>query len=321
MRAVVREQYGDSSVLRVVDRDLPALKDDGVLVRVAAAGVNMADWHLMAGRPTIARLALGLRAPRNPALGIDLAGTVEAVGPGVTKLRVGDRVFGTADGAFAELAATRERRVLPLPDEVPFGAAAATPTAGFAALTALRTARVQSGGQVLVLGAGGGVGSIAVQLAVAAGAHVTASTSAGKFDMVRTLGAAEVLDRAEPVAPGAGFDSVIVTGGLTPLSVLRQLLAPRGTLALVGGEGGGDVIGGGLSRQLHALAIDPFVRHRLRSVVSTENPDGLALLSEALADGSLRPVVERSWPLAEVAAAIDHVAAGAARGKVVLTVG
>lgn len=320
MRAVVHEKYRDSDVLELTEQGPPPLADDGVLVRVAVGGVNMADWHLMSGRPTVARLVLGVRAPRKPGVGVDLAGTVEAVGPAVTGLHVGDRVFGAADGAFAELAATREHRLTRIPDGVSFQAAAATPMAGTTALHALRTGRVTVGSRVLVLGAGGGVGSMAVQLAVAAGARVTGVTSAGKLDLVRSLGAAEVIDRADVAAWGTGYDAVIVTGGLTPLSALRRLLGPRGTLALVGGEGGGTVIGGGLRLQLRAAVVDPFVRQRLRGVVSKENPADLARLRDALADGSLAPAIERSWPLVEVAAAIDHIATGGTRGKVVLIV-
>ncbi|WP_282948807.1 NAD(P)-dependent alcohol dehydrogenase [Cellulomonas endometrii] len=320
MRAVVRERYGDSSVLRVVDRELPAPTADGVLVRVATAGVNMGDWHLMTGLPSVARLALGVGGPRRPGLGMDLAGTVEAVGPEVTGLRVGDRVVGCGDGAFAEVAASRERRLAVLPAGVPFEVAAAVPTAGTTALHALRGGRVAAGSRVLVLGAGGGVGSLAVQLAARAGAHVTAAASRGKLDAVRDLGSATVVDRADTAALGTGYDAVLVTGGLTPLRDLRRLLAPRGALVLVGSEGGGTVVGGGLARQARAALLDPLVRHRLRSVVSRENPADLATLRNALADGSLVPAVERSYPLDEAGAAIDHLAAGAARGKVVLAV-
>jgi NADPH:quinone reductase-like Zn-dependent oxidoreductase len=306
-------------VLQVVDVDLPAPAGDGVLVRVEAAGVNMGDWHLMTGLPSVARLALGLRGPRQPGLGRDLVGTVAAAGPDVTALRVGDRVVGTADGAFAEVAASRQGRLAVLPAEVPAAAAAAVPTAGTTALHALRSGRVVAGARVLVLGAGGGVGSLAVQLAVRAGADVTAATSRDKLAAVGALGAARVVDRASGEL-GTGYDAVLVTGGLTPLRDLRALLAPRGTLVLVGAEGGGSVVGGGLARQARAALLDPFVRHRLRSVVSRDNPADLATLRDALADGSLLPAVERTYPLDGAAAAIDHLASGAARGKLVLAV-
>lgn len=322
MRAVLRDGYGDTSVLRVGGRTLPAPAGDGVLVRVAAAGVNMADWHLMTGLPRVARLALGLRAPRDPGLGRDLAGVVEAVGPDVAGLRPGDRVVGTADGAFAELAATRERRLAPLPAHVPAAAAAAVPTAGTTALHALRTGRVAAGSRVLVLGAGGGVGSLAVRLAVLAGAHVAAATSPAKAGALAGLGAAAVLDRGDPAALAAGgpYDAVLVTGGLTPLRDLRRLLTPRGTLVLVGAEGGGTLVGGGLARQARAALLDPWVRHRLRSVVSRDNGPDLARLRDLLAAGELAPVLEPAVPLDGAAAAVDHVASGAARGKVVLAV-
>jgi NADPH:quinone reductase-like Zn-dependent oxidoreductase len=306
-------------VLQVVDVDLPAPAGDGVLIRVEAAGVNMGDWHLMTGLPSVARLALGLGRPRQPGIGRDLVGTVAAAGPDVTALRVGDRVVGTADGAFAEVAASRQGRLAVLPADVPAAAAAAVPTAGTTALHALRSGRVVAGSRVLVLGAGGGVGSLAVQLAVRAGADVTAATSRDKQAVVGALGAARVVDRASADL-GAGYDAVLVTGGLTPLRDLRPLLAPQGTLVLVGAEGGGSVVGGGLARQARAAVLDPFVRHRLRSVVSRDDPADLATLRDALADGSLVPAVERTYPLGGAAAAIDHLSSGAARGKVVLAV-
>lgn len=318
MRAVVRERYGDTSVLRVVDRDDPVPTDDQVLVDGAVGGVNMADWHLMTGLPSVARLAFGPRAPREPGIGRDLAGTVAAVGPEVTGLAVGDAVFGTAPAAFAQRAVTRERALARVPEGVPMAAAAAVPTAGTAALHALRVARVTTGSRVLVLGAGGGVGSLAARLAVLAGAHVTAATAAAKRDTVARLGVDAVVDRADSGAWGSGYDAVLVTGGLYPLRELRRPLGPRGSLALVGAEGGGDVLGGGLVRQLRAVLLSPWTRQRLVSVVSRDNPADLERLRLLLADGSLAPVVERSYPLADVAAAIDHVASGAARGKVVL---
>jgi NADPH:quinone reductase-like Zn-dependent oxidoreductase len=318
MRAVVRERYGDTSVLRVVDRDDPVPTGDQVLVDGAVGGVNMADWHLMTGLPSVARLAFGPRTPREPGIGRDLAGTVAAVGPDVTGLAVGDAVFGTAPAAFAQRAVTRERALARIPDGVPMVVAAAVPTAGTAALHALRAARVTAGSRVLVLGAGGGVGSLAARLAVLAGAHVTAATAAGKQETVARLGVDVVVDRADSGAWGSGYDAVLVTGGLYPLRELRRPLAPRGSLALVGAEGGGDVLGGGVVRQLRAVLLSPWTRQRLVSVVSRDNPADLERLRQLLADRSLDPVVERSYPLDDVAAAIDHVASGAARGKVVL---
>lgn len=321
MRAVVRERYGDTSVLRVVERELAPPRGDEVHVRVAAAGVAMGDWHLVAGLPSVMRLVTGLRAPREHGVGLDLAGTVEAVGPDVAGLRPGDRVLGCGRAAFAETAVTRARRVATLPDHVPFAVAAAVPTSGTTALHALRTGRVGAGARVLVLGAGGGVGTLATRLAVLAGADVTAATA--RTDVAAALagyGAAVVDRTAGPAALGAGYDAVLVTGGLTPLGDLRALLAPRGTLVLVGAEGGGRVLGG-LTRQLAAAARDPWTRQRLRSVVSRENPADLARLRDLLADGSLAPVLDRTFPLAEAGAAIDRLASGAARGKVVLAVG
>jgi NADPH:quinone reductase-like Zn-dependent oxidoreductase len=280
----------------------------------------MADWHLMTGLPRVARFAFGLRVPHETGLGTDLAGTVVAVGPEVTTLRVGDRVLGAAEVAFADRALSRERRLAVLPDHVPADLAAAVPMAGTTALHALRTGRVVAGSRLLVLGAGGGVGSLTVQLAVRAGAEVTAATTPEKQDLLRGLGAHAVVDRTRPETLGTGYDAVVVTGGLTPLRRLRALLAPRGTLVLVGGEGGGTVLGGGLRLQARATVLDPFVRQRLRTVLATENPGDLGTLRDALADGSLVPAIERHHPLADVAAAMTHLASGRARGKLVLDV-
>lgn len=330
MRAVVRESYGDTSVLRVAERDLPAPTGYQVHVAVAAAGVNMAEWHLMTGLPRVARLVLGPRAPRARGLGQDLVGTVVAVGDDVGALRVGDRVLGAGDGAFADVAVSRESRLVTLPDAgpgaVPDAVAAAAPLAGTTALHALRTGRVGAGSRVLVLGAGGGVGSLTTRLAVLAGARVVAATTPAKADVLEGTGAEAVVDRTDRGALLAaarergGFDAVVVTGGLAPLRALRPLLAPRGTLALVGGEGGGTVLGGGLALQARAGLLDPWVGHRLRSVVARENRADLEHLRDLLVDGSLVPVLDRDYPLEEVAAAVDHLASGAARGKVVLTV-
>jgi NADPH:quinone reductase-like Zn-dependent oxidoreductase len=318
---VVRERYGDPAVLRVAERDLAAPAGDEVHVRVAAAGVAMGDWHMVAGLPSVMRLVTGLRAPREHGIGLDLAGTVEAVGPDVTALRPGDRVLGCGRSAFAELAVTRPGRVAVLPEHVPFAVAAAVPTSGTTALHALRTGRVRAGTRVLVLGAGGGVGTLATRLAVLAGADVTAATARADVAAALTgFGAAVVDRRAGAAALGGGYDAVLVTGGLTRLAELRALLAPRGTLVLVGAEGGGRVLGG-LTRQLAAAARDPWTRQRLRSVVSRENPTDLARLRDLLASGDLAPLLDRTFPLDEAGAAIDRLASGTARGKVVLTVG
>lgn len=320
MRAVERARYGGTEVLQVGSRPEPEPTGDQVVVAVETAGLNMADWHIMTGLPRVARIAFGLRVPHESGLGTDLAGTVVAVGPAVTGLQIGDRVLGAAEVAFADRALSRERRLAVLPAHVSADAAAAVPMAGTTALHALRTGRVGAGSRLLVLGAGGGVGSLTVQLAVRAGAQVTAATTPDKQDLLRELGAHAVVDRTRPETLGTGYDAVVVTGGLTPLRRLRALLAPRGTLVLVGGEGGGTVLGGGLRLQARAAALDPFVRQRLRSVVARENAEDLATLRDALAEGALTPAIERRYPLEDVATAIDHLVTGRARGKLLLTV-
>lgn len=203
MRAVVRHEYGDTSVLRVEDAAEPTPEPGRVIVEVAAAGVNMAEWHLMSGAPTLVRLAMGLRRPRHPGLGEDVAGVVTAVGPDVTRFAVGDAVFGSARGSWAERASAREDLVQPLPPGVSFEQAAAVPMSGYTALQALRAAGEVAGKRVAITGAGGGVGSYAVQLACSRGAHVTAVCSGSKASFVRDLGAAEVIDYAttDPTDP------------------------------------------------------------------------------------------------------------------------
>lgn len=322
MRAVVQDRYGPADVLELREVERPRQRDDEVLVRVHAAAVDPGVWHLMTGLPYLVRLGYGLRAPRSRVRGADLAGRVEAVGPGVTGLRPGDEVFGVCDGSFAEYAVARPRSLAPKPATLTFEEAAAVPTSGLTALQGLRdVGGVRAGHEVLVVGAAGGVGSFAVQIARALGAQVTGVCSGAKAELVRSLGARHVVDytREDFTRAGRRYDVILDTAGNRPLSALRRALAPRGTLVVVGGEGGGRWIGG-VDRQLRAMLLSPFVRQRLRAFVSTARSEDLAVLKDLIEDGKLAPVIERTYALAEVPTAVRHLEAGRARGKLVVAV-
>jgi NADPH:quinone reductase-like Zn-dependent oxidoreductase len=324
MRAIVQDAYGEADVLRLAEIDRPAIGDDQVLVRVHAAGVDQGAWHLMAGLPYPVRLAgYGVRAPKTPVRGRELAGRIEAVGRGVTTLRPGDEVFGVAEGAFAEYAPAAAAKLAPKPGGLTFQQAAALPISGLTALQAVRDqGRVTAGDRVLVIGASGGVGSFAVQIAKAFGAEVTGVASTGKVDLVRSLGADHVVDYRLGDDLGAGergYDVIIDTGGNRPLSVLRRALTPTGTLVLVGAETGGRWLGG-TDRQLRAMVLSRFVRQRLRTFIASEKAADLLALSALVESGAVTPVVDRTFPLAETPAAIRHMREGKARGKVVIDV-
>src|SRR5687768_13207060 len=274
MRAIVQDAYGEADVLRLAEIDRPTIGDDEVLVRVHAAGVDQGAWHLMAGLPYPIRLAgFGLRAPKARVRGRELAGRVEAVGPAVTTVRPGDEVLGIGEGSFAEYAVAAADKLVARPAGVPVRQAAAIGVSGTTALQAVRDhGRIQPGQQVLVIGASGGVGSFAVQIAKAFGAVVTGVCSTDKVDLVRSLGADAVVDyRREDVTAGdRRFDVILDTGGNTPLRRLRRVLAPQGTLVIVGAETGGRWLGG-LTRQLRAMLLNPFTSQRLGTFIATEN--------------------------------------------------
>jgi NADPH:quinone reductase-like Zn-dependent oxidoreductase len=323
MKAILRHTYGSADVLEFGDVDQPAIGPGEVLVRVRAAGVDRGVWHVMTGLPYLGRLAFGLRTPRNPVLGMDVSGLVEAVGEEVTTLRPGNEVFGTCNGAFAEYTAVREERCAPKPAGLTFEQAAALPTSGVTALQAVRKqGRVRAGQRVLVIGAGGGVGSYAVQIAKASGAHVTGVCSTGKVDLVRSLGADHVVDYRLDDDLAAGerrYDVILDTGGNRPLRTLRRALAPTGTLVLVGAETGGRWLGG-TGRQLRAMALNPFTGQRLVSFIASENAADLLALTELVESGAVTPAVDRTFPLAEAPAAVRYLREGHARGKVVVDV-
>ena len=321
MRAVVQDGYGTADVLRVARVPRPTIRAHEVLVRVHAAGLDRGTWHLMTGYPYAVRLALGLRRPRHPVPGHDVAGTVVAVGADVTRFAVGDEVFGMASGSFAEYAAAREDKLALKPPGLSFAQAAAVPVSGRTALQALHdVGRVEAGQQVLVIGASGGVGSFAVQLARAAGATVTGVCSAAKVELVRGLGAEQVLDYArDDFADGTRhYDLILDIGGNPSLTRLRRALTPTGTAVIVGGEGAGSLTG--LGRQLRAVIVSPFVRQRLTMLAARERATDLERLRELIEAGSVTPSVDRTYPLEEAAEAMRHLVAGDVRGKVAITV-
>jgi NADPH:quinone reductase-like Zn-dependent oxidoreductase len=322
VKAIVQDRYGPADVLRLEDVDPPAVGDGEVLVRVRAAGVDPGVWHLMTGLPTMIRLGYGLRRPKTRVRGRDLAGRVEAVGKDVTTFRPGDDVLGICEGSFAELAVARERKLAVKPPNLTFEQAAAVPISGLTALQGLRDAgRVRPGQRVLIIGAAGGVGSFAVQMARAFGAHVTGVCSTSKVDLVRSLGADEVIDyTSEDITNRPGrVDLILDTAGNRRLTHLRRALSRRGTLVLVGGEGGGRVLGG-FDRQVRAVALSPFVPQRLRMLISTEGADDLRALTDLIETGKVMPVIDRTYPLEQAAEAVRYLAEGHAAGKVVVTV-
>ncbi len=323
MRAIVQDRYGSADVLALREIDTPAVEVDDVLVRVHAAGVDQGVWHIMAGLPYLVRImGYGLRAPKVSVRGTDVAGRVQAVGANVTRFQPGDEVFGSCDGSFAEYACARADRLAPKPASLSFEQAAAVPVSGCTALLGIRDkGEVRAGQRVLVIGAGGGVGTFAVQIAKAFGAEVTGVCSTSKTDLVRSIGAERVIDytREDPVDGRQRYDAILDTAGNRPLSQLRRALAPKGTLVIIGAEVPGRWLAG-VDRQLRALALSPFVGQRLRMFVSTERSEYLEQLRELIDAGKITPVVDRTYPLSEVPEAIRHMRAGHARGKLVITI-
>jgi NADPH:quinone reductase-like Zn-dependent oxidoreductase len=325
MKAVVQDTYGSADVLELRDVDRPVPTGDEVLVRVHAAGLHRGDWHIMTGLPYMIRLVvptLGLRRPKVPVLGMDVAGRVEAVGAQVTRFQPGDEVFGWADGSFAEYAIAPEHHLAAKPATLSFEEAAVVPISGFAALQAVRdVGEVQPGQKVLVIGAAGAVGWFAVQLAKAFGAHVTGVASTSQLDLVGSIGADEVIDYTrEDVTDGTRqWDVIVDTGGRRTLSQLRRALTPKGTLVIVGGEGGGRWMGGFL-RNLRAPLVSRLVSQRLRMLASKPNQDDLQVLRELLEAGRLTPLIGGTYPLREAPEAMRALEAGRTRGKLVIAV-
>jgi NADPH:quinone reductase-like Zn-dependent oxidoreductase len=324
MQAVVQDTYGAADVLELRDIDKPTVGDDELLVRVHAAGVDPGVWHLMTGRPYLVRvMGYGLRTPKVRVRGRDVAGRVEAVGTNVTRFHPGEEVFGIGDGSFAEYVRARADKLAPKPANLTFEQAAAVPISGLTALQGLRDkGKVQPGQKVLVIGAAGGVGSFAVQLAKAFGAEVTGVCSTTKVDLVRSIGADHVIDYTrDDFTDGARRWNLIVdTAGRRSLSRLRRALTHGGTLVIVGGEGGGRWLGGFDRQIIRAPILSPLVSQTLRPLTSKERSEDLVVLKELIEAGKLTPVIDRTYPLGEAPEAIRHLEQGHARGKLVIRV-
>jgi NADPH:quinone reductase-like Zn-dependent oxidoreductase len=326
MRAITQHEYGldPEKLLVETDSPRPVAREGQVLVQVAAASVDRGTWHLLTGRPQLMRLmGFGVRRPKALNPGRSFAGTVLEVGQGVTTVHPGDEVYGTAEGSLAEYVAADVGKVARKPANLTFEQAATLPVSGITALQAVRDeARLEAGQRVLIIGASGGVGTILVQLAKAAGAHVTGVASTSKVDIVRALGADGVIDyRLQDALDGTRtYDVILDTGGNRPLADVRRALAPTGTLVIVGGENEGRWLGG-FARNLKTMAVAPFARgQRLRSLASTENAADLDALRLIVERGDLAPAIDRTYALSETASAIRRLMDGEARGKVVIRV-
>lgn len=321
MKAIVYHRYGSPDVLRCEEIEKPSPGDDEVLVQVLAAAVNPLDWHLLRGEPYIGRLAFGLRGPRSPRLGADLAGRVEAVGRNVTQFQPGDEVFGTGRGAFAEHACADPGKLALKPANLTFEQAAAVPVAAITALQGLRDkGQVQPGQRVLINGAAGGVGTFAVQIAKAFGAEVTAVCSTRNVDMVRSIGADHAVDytREDFTRGGSRYDVLLDCIGNRPLSACRRVISSRGRYVGIGGSGGRWI--GPLVPVLGMLLLAPLVSQKLTLCMAAMKASDLITLGELIESGKMTPVVDRRYPLSEAPEAIRHLETGHARGKVVISV-
>lgn len=322
MKAIAHDRYGDADVLEFRDVERPEPGEGQVLLRVTAASVNPLDWHFMTGTPYLVRLVAGLRRPKSPSLGADVAGVVEAVGSGVTRIQVGQRVFGIAQtGSFAEYAVTKETALLEIPDSMTDAEAAAIPVAGVTALQGLRDhGGVEAGQRVLVNGAAGGVGTFAVQLAAAMGAEVTGVCSARNVEMVRRLGAARVVDyQSEDVVDGTRYDVMIDNVGNRSIAECRRLLTPTGTYVMISGPKDNKLLDP--FRRLIAMRLRFVVgKQRFANFTAKEEFSELAELVRYVHAGQLSPEIERHYPLADTAEAMRYLATSHARAKLVIDV-
>ena len=323
MKAIVQDTYGSADVLELRDIEEPVVGESDVLVRVHAAGAGPDVWHLMTGRPYMARPVIGFGGPKERVRGWDVAGTVEALGAKVTTFHPGDEVMGVAPGSFAEFAIARADKLVPKPARVTFEQAAAVPISGVTALQAVRDeARVQPGQSVLVVGAAGGVGTFAVQIAKGFGARVTGVASTSKLDLVRSIGAEEVIDytREDFTDGSRSWDVIVDTAGRRPLRQLRRALTAKGTLVVVGGDGGGRWTGGFFRGMLRGPLVSLFVGQKLGGLNSKTTLKDLQAVADLIEAGTVTPVIDRTYQLVEAPDAIRYLAEGHPRGKIVIDV-
>ena len=319
MQAIVQDRYGSTEVLHARDIAVPEIGANEVLVRVHAASIHVGDWILMTGSPFVMRLATGLRKPKNPVPGTDIAGTVEAVGEAVTHLRPGDDVFGWGEGAFAEFARASEDHLIKKPASLTFEQAAAIGVSASTALQLLRdTGEVQPGQKVLINGASGGMGTFAVQIAKALGAEVTGVTSTKNVDLVRSIGASHVIDYTQEdfTSGGPRYDLILDNVGNHSMARTRRALTPNGLLI----SNGGGHASGKLARTIRAMLASMVVKQQARPTVKTQNHDDLVALRGLVEAGKIRPVIDSTYPLDETPQAIERVAAGHARGTIVISI-
>ncbi len=320
MKAFAKDRYGSPDVLRIEEVDKPQLSaDDAILVRVRATALNAHDWHMLRGKPYLARLGEGVRRPKERHLGLDVAGIAEEVGPNVTDVKPGDRVYGSRYGAFAEFVSSRN--MVPMPDGLSFEEAAAVPTAGLTALQGLRDkGALRAGERVAVLGAGGGVGTFAVQIAKALGAEVTAVTGPRTVELARSIGADEVLDytREDFVGGARRYDLILDIGGTRRLAAMRRALTPTGRIVMVAPQPGQWV--GPIARVVGAVITTRLGRRPAIAYLADVRREDLLTLKELIEAGSVRPVIDRTYRFDQIPEGIRHVESGAAAGKVVVTV-
>ncbi|TMK68070.1 MAG: NAD(P)-dependent alcohol dehydrogenase [Actinobacteria bacterium] len=323
MKAIVQDRYGSADVLELRDIDVPVIGENDVLVRVHAAAAGPDVWHIMTGKPYMARPVLGFRRPKVPVRGWDVAGTVEAVGANITRFVPGDEVLGVAEGSFAEYAIAPADKVVRKPARLSFEQAAALPVSGVTALQAVRKADVKPGQDVLVIGAAGGVGTLLVQIAKAFGGRVTGVSSTSKLDLVRSIGADDVVDYTlQDFTDGSRrWDVILDTAGRRPLRQLRRALTPKGTLVVVGGDGGGRWTGGFFRGILRGPLVSLFVGQRLGGLNSKTTLEDLQAVADLIEAGTVTPVVDRTFQLVEAPDAIRYLAQGHPGGKVVIDVG
>lgn len=317
MKAIVQDRYGEAEVLEFADIPTPTAGEGELLVKVRAAGVEQGVWHIMAGRPYLVRLGIGFKGPKDRVRGREVAGVVETVGPNVAGFQPGDEIYGTCDGSFAEYATVKAKQAARKPANLTFEQAAIVPISGGTALQATRG--IKKGQRVLVIGASGGVGTFAVQLAKARGAHVTGVCRTTSVDLVRELGADEVVDYTREDFAGP-YDLIIDTGGNRPLGRLRKALTPKGILVIIGAETNAKWTGGIGKAMLRAPLLSLFVGQQLKGLISTEKAADFDELRELIEAGKLTPVIDRTYPLTEAAEAIRHMRTGHPRGKLVVSI-